>query len=85
MQFDGRPITLLDGRRYVTSKTHADANFSTRLSRWWLARWPLIRDQVVERDNPLLFSPRYPHRGQLDPRPPVLSPRAFEELLGPDS
>ena len=68
VQFDGRPLKLLDGRRYVENNTSSDANYSRRINRWWSIRWPLIRDAFVTREQPLYFSPSYPHRAVLQGR-----------------
>lgn len=62
-QFDGRPVKKLDGRRYVGSESPT-ANYATRYDRWWHGRWALVRDAFVQRQNPLFFSPRYPHKGR---------------------
>jgi len=66
-QFDGRPIKKLDGRRYIGSESPT-ANYSSRYDRWWHGRWALVRDSFVQRQNPLYFSPRYPHKGRLQGR-----------------
>jgi len=66
-QFDGRPINILDGRRYVGSEGF-DANHSQKHGAWWRTRWSLIRDSIVPNQELAYFSPLYPHRGRVDPR-----------------
>lgn len=66
-QFDGRPIKLLDGRRYIGSPSSV-ANYSSKNGRWWHGRWALVRDAFIQRTQPLFFSPQYPHRGRPQPR-----------------
>jgi len=39
-QFDGRPIKLLDGRRYIGSESSV-ANYSSKNGRWWHGRWAM--------------------------------------------
>ena len=80
VQFDGRPLKLLDGRRYV-GNTSAVANYSRRHNLWWSVRWPLIRDAFVTREQSLYFSPSYPHRAALQGRADLGKYRSeFERL-----
>lgn len=80
VQFDGRPLKVLDGRRYVASNS-STANFSRKNNRWWHGRWPLIRDTFVTREQPQYFSPRYPHRAALEGRTDLGNYRpTFERL-----
>jgi type II secretory pathway pseudopilin PulG len=58
--FDGRPMKLVDGRRYVRPPGGLNKNKKGV----WNVRFPLIADSIVARDNPLMFSPIYPHRGR---------------------
>lgn len=60
--FDGRPIRLLDGRRY----TAAGVNQNSRGR--WDVRFPVIYDLIVD-ESPLQNGGfLYPHVGLLDPR-----------------
>ena len=58
--FDGRPIKLVDGRRYVSPPGGINKNRKGG----WNTRFPIIADTFVIRDNPMMFSPLYPHRGR---------------------
>jgi prepilin-type N-terminal cleavage/methylation domain-containing protein len=79
VQFDGRPLKLLDGRRYVDNNS-AVANYSRKVNHWWSIRWPLIRDAFVPRQQPMFFSPDYPHRAALQGRSDLGNYRAtFEQ------
>ncbi len=70
-QFDGRPLRLLNGRRYVNfggTGQHIDNyNFEPRYGLYWGTRWPLIWDTMG--GQPVSGRPRYPHKGDLVPRP----------------
>ncbi|HKQ48060.1 MAG TPA: prepilin-type N-terminal cleavage/methylation domain-containing protein [Phycisphaerae bacterium] len=80
VQFDGRPLKVLDGRRYIQNSS-ANANFSRTHNLWWNIRWPLIRDSFKEREQPSYFSPRYPHRAALEGRTDLGGYRStFEQL-----
>jgi hypothetical protein len=79
VQFDGRPLKILDGRRYIS---HSGAkNFSRTNNRWWNIRWPLIRDSFVMREQPSFFSPRYPHRAAIEGRADLGGYRSTFERL----
>ncbi len=58
--FDGRPMKLLDGRRYVKPPGGVNKNRKGE----WNTKFPIISDTFISRDNSLMFSPIYPHRGQ---------------------
>lgn len=58
--FDGRPMKLLDGRRYVAPPGGVNQNRKGR----WTTRFPIISDAFVVRDNPYMFSPLYPHKAR---------------------
>lgn len=92
-QFDGRPIGVLDGRRYVASGSPY-SNYrmdydveQTHHSAYWTDRSPLIRDML--RGPPGRW--RYPHRfAELDPRSDLMkaaeqfkrNANAFEATTG---
>ena len=87
-QFDGRPIQLIDGRRYVQNQTsganHSSStafNYALRYDRYWLGRWPIVRDAIIEKQNPLFLSPLYPHRGKLDARGDLGGFQGFYEKM----
>lgn len=61
--FDGRPIRLLDGRRYVAPPNGLNENRKGR----WSVRFPVIAD-VTGRDHDHVSQPLYPHRGNLKRR-----------------
>lgn len=65
IHFDGRPLELLNGRRYVQSGSPA-LNFDPKLGLWWGVRRALIADALG--GNALLGKPEYPHKGTLDER-----------------
>jgi prepilin-type N-terminal cleavage/methylation domain-containing protein len=62
--FDGRPLRLVDGRRYTRGIRHAYDNHSDK--GYWSIRYPIIADLLIQEAGPERF--RYPHRGQLDER-----------------
>lgn len=66
VHFDGRPLALLDGRRYVASRS-ASSNFHpTQRGLFWNVRRPIISDTLggaFDQGKPI-----YPHRGLLEPR-----------------
>jgi len=60
VNFDGRPIRLLEGRRYVSrGKNYNEKGY-------WNFRFPIISDMLA--GEPLAGMPRYPHRGAVKPR-----------------
>jgi len=61
VHFDGRPMQLLDGRRYVQS---GGVNHSRKGE--WNTRFPLIADALG--GDPAGGRPVYPHRGSLNGR-----------------
>lgn len=62
--FDGRPLKLLDGRRYVMPPAGVNENRKGR----WTVRFPIITEAIINRDNPYMFSPIYPHKGRAQAR-----------------
>ncbi|MDX2199324.1 MAG: type II secretion system protein [Phycisphaerae bacterium] len=60
VHFDGRPLRMIEGRRYVTSGLNQNQRGQ------WNVRFPIIRDSVGGTESP--FRPKYPHRGQLAKR-----------------
>ncbi len=61
VHFDGRPIKLLDGRRYVQSGVNQNAKGQ------WNVRRGIVADTMG--GDPLALKFEYPHRGVLDARP----------------
>jgi prepilin-type N-terminal cleavage/methylation domain-containing protein len=61
--FDGRPVRLLDGRRYVAPPNGLNENRRGR----WSVRFPIIADATA-RDHDQVSQPLYPHRGTLKRR-----------------
>ncbi len=61
-QFDGRPLRLIDGRRYVRFGKNENRRGK------WNIRFPIIADLVVNETDPVPGGIRYPHRGMLDTR-----------------
>lgn len=61
--FDGRPMKLLDGRRYVTPPDGLNQNKKGR----WTVRFPIVADLIAQQ-SPSFFSPLYPHRGRPEAR-----------------
>ncbi|MCB9867921.1 MAG: prepilin-type N-terminal cleavage/methylation domain-containing protein [Phycisphaerales bacterium] len=67
IHFDGRPMRLIDGRRYVSApEPHGNKNAKG----YWRVRFPIISDVLgVTRDaNGRPTGYVYPHRGSLDAR-----------------
>lgn len=58
--FDGRPIRLLDGRRYVSHGKNTNSKGT------WNSRFPVVFDMLG--GDPLAGAPEYPHVGLLDAR-----------------
>jgi len=78
IHFDGRPMRLLDGRRYVA---HEQKNANHNAKGYWKARFPIIYDLMA--GDPLRGRPIYPHRGPLDARDDLGYAReAFQESTG---
>jgi prepilin-type N-terminal cleavage/methylation domain-containing protein len=76
--FDGRPMRLLDGRRYVANPhPHGNQNHKG----YWRVRFPIISDMMtgdIGKGNPT-----YPHRGKLDARVDLQNAREdFETATG---
>lgn len=72
VHFDGRPLRLLDGRRYV----HSGMNRNEKGQ--WTVRFALIADMLA--GEPMSGRPRYPHLGTLEPRIDLQNARrSFEE------
>jgi hypothetical protein len=68
VHFDGRPIRLLDGRRYVqgTALNHNRKGY-------WNIRRAIIADALA--GQPALGKPRYPHYGRVDVRTDLAAAR----------
>lgn len=63
IHFDGRPLRLLDGRRYVSSpQPHGNENEKG----YWKVRFPIISDMLS--GAIVQGHPNYPHRGVMSPR-----------------
>lgn len=73
-QFDGRPLRLLNGRRYVPSLGSSGMpipsyNFDERYQYYWAIRWPLIWDSTKGGKAKLWAGQAtYTHPGTLDNR-----------------
>ena len=77
-QFDGRPLELLDGRRYVHT-----GGINENLRGKWNLRFPLISEPVVVDGNGNVQD--YPHRGVLDKRNDLQNyEQTYEDLVGYD-
>ncbi len=62
VHFDGRPLKMLDGRRYTSSGPNEnDKGF-------WRVRREIVADAIVNESFPMAGGFLYPHRGQLDDR-----------------
>jgi prepilin-type N-terminal cleavage/methylation domain-containing protein len=61
--FDGRPIRVLDGRRYVAPPNGLNENRRGR----WSVRFPIIAD-ALQHEYGTAINPLYPHRGVLKRR-----------------
>ena len=83
--FDGRPLRLIDGRRYtqVGSPTHNSRRKLGR-QRWWFSRQPLISDHVVSTTPaPGIKKYQYPHVGTLRVRTDLGNYRpVFDKFTG---
>jgi hypothetical protein len=73
VHFDGRPIRLLDGRRYVQGYA-----LNTNDKGNWNVRFPIIAD--ILGGEPALGKPKYPHFGLVDPRADLINARTQFEL-----
>ena len=60
--FDGRPLKLIDGRRYVRFGKNENRRGK------WNIRFPVVSDMVLNETEPIPGGFRYPHRGVLDVR-----------------
>lgn len=60
--FDGRPLRLLDGRRYVRFGKNRNRKGN------WNVRFPLISDLIINETAPVSGGYRYPHKGIIDVR-----------------
>ncbi len=81
VHFDGRPIRLLDGRRYVPKGSGKNVNAKG----YWNVRFPLISDRYRPppdgSTDPAAYE--YPHRAQLSGRGDLGRARDdFERLIG---
>jgi prepilin-type N-terminal cleavage/methylation domain-containing protein len=69
-QFDGRPLRLLNGRRYVNlglDGDHVDNyNYEPKYNLYWSTRWPLVWDAMG--GTPIDGRPQYAHVGTLQTR-----------------
>jgi prepilin-type N-terminal cleavage/methylation domain-containing protein len=73
VHFDGRPLRLLDGRRYVSSPATADHVQTAK--GWWGYRTPIIADLPLD-ESKKTESVRgfvYPHSGTLDRHPDLFT------------
>jgi hypothetical protein len=61
VHFDGRPMRLVDGRRYVSG-----SGLNQNRKGFWNVRRAIITDTLDGR--PMLGKPRYPHFGQVNKR-----------------
>ncbi|MCB9850161.1 MAG: prepilin-type N-terminal cleavage/methylation domain-containing protein [Phycisphaerales bacterium] len=78
IHFDGRPMRLLDGRRYVANR---QANSNENEKGFWKVRFPIIADMIG--GKPYEGHPIYPHRGVLDTRVDLNNAREeFEKSIG---
>ncbi|MCC7293751.1 MAG: type II secretion system protein [Phycisphaerales bacterium] len=72
VHFDGRPLRLLDGRRYVRSGVNHNEKGQ------WNIRFGFITDSLA--GAPMAGQPKYPHRGTMEPRLDLQNARnSFEE------
>lgn len=69
VHFDGRPLRLLDGRRYVQTNGLNRNHKGT-----WNVRRPIIAEALA--GEPSLGRPRYPHHGQVTVRTDLGNARA---------
>jgi prepilin-type N-terminal cleavage/methylation domain-containing protein len=80
--FDGRPLRLMDGRRYLqtdeTTPTPLYHNERKKLGRryWWQVRFPLISDMMGGKP-PASGKPLYPHFATVNVRTDLGAARIF--------
>lgn len=78
VNFDGRPLKYLSGRRYTPSDPGAPNHDGLGP---WRFSFPIIADLIT--GNELLGTPRYPHYGVIDERTDLKAARAqFEANAG---
>ncbi len=62
VHFDGRPLRMLDGRRYTSSGPNENDKG------YWRVRREIVADAILNESFPMAGGFIYPHRGQLDDR-----------------
>lgn len=78
VNFDGRPLRLISGRRHTPSNPYAPNRDEIGP---WTFSFPIIADQIEGDETQ--GSPRYPHIGVVEPRTDLLESRSiFEQNSG---